>query len=559
MGARSQYSRRAVPCIVVVVGMEPVRRKATGGRALGGPGGRACSQIVVSYPTWPKRVQCQVMVPPIPHRVFRGRHVVAAVGLAVAMMAQALSFGYHHSLTWDEPSYIAAGNAQLRRGDFSLNPSHPPLIQQLYALGLQVLDIPEPPGDARRFARAQNPVVAYGGALLFQPKNNIKSIAFGARLPVVVLAGLLVVVIFLWGRSLFGAGPALWACAVAALSPNLVAHGSLATEDFACAVWMLCTVAALDRAMRRQTAGAWLLVGAVTGLALATKYTSLLLGPVALVLWAVELRWAMRRGNRLRFWPWFGGPLVAVSAAYLVLVIAYHGDLSLRPYVFGLTQIYADKAPGPYAFYLMGRGSSDPWWYYYLAALAFKVPLPTLALWAWGLTAALLSARRRAPDETRSHARAALVLGVPVVVILGVTCFDRANLGLRRVLPALPFLALFVASAAAGPPHRLRRPALFALLALLAVQNARAYPHYLSFFNTAAKGPQNGPMLLDDSNIDWGQDLPALARAGNKNATKKQLISNTSEHRTRDTTAWTPCPGFPNRPRWPPPAPAPTP
>jgi hypothetical protein len=35
-------------------------------------------------------------------------------------------------------------------------------------------------------------------------------------------------------------------------------------------------------------------------------------------------------------------------------------------------------------------------------------------------------------------------------------------------------------------------------------------PHYLSFFNVLAGGPNNGWRYLTDSNIDWGQDLPAL-------------------------------------------------
>jgi hypothetical protein len=33
------------------------------------------------------------------------------------------------------------------------------------------------------------------------------------------------------------------------------------------------------------------------------------------------------------------------------------------------------------------------------------------------------------------------------------------------------------------------------------------HPHYLSYFNEAAGGPDNGHNHLIDSNIDWGQDL----------------------------------------------------
>src|SRR3990172_12166936 len=36
------------------------------------------------------------------------------------------------------------------------------------------------------------------------------------------------------------------------------------------------------------------------------------------------------------------------------------------------------------------------------------------------------------------------------------------------------------------------------------------FPHYLSYFNEVAGGPQAGYQHLVDSNLDWGQDLPAL-------------------------------------------------
>jgi hypothetical protein len=35
-------------------------------------------------------------------------------------------------------------------------------------------------------------------------------------------------------------------------------------------------------------------------------------------------------------------------------------------------------------------------------------------------------------------------------------------------------------------------------------------PHQLAYFNGLAGGPDNGCRLISDSNVDWGQDLPAL-------------------------------------------------
>jgi hypothetical protein len=50
------------------------------------------------------------------------------------------------------------------------------------------------------------------------------------------------------------------------------------------------------------------------------------------------------------------------------------------------------------------------------------------------------------------------------------------------------------------------------LLVLPVVVIARIHPHYLAYFNELAGGPEKGYLHLSDSNVDWGQDLPALSQ-----------------------------------------------
>jgi hypothetical protein len=45
----------------------------------------------------------------------------------------------------------------------------------------------------------------------------------------------------------------------------------------------------------------------------------------------------------------------------------------------------------------------------------------------------------------------------------------------------------------------------------LAIESFAIAPDYLTFFNVAAGGQRGGLNRLGDSNLDWGQDLPALA------------------------------------------------
>jgi hypothetical protein len=50
-----------------------------------------------------------------------------------------------------------------------------------------------------------------------------------------------------------------------------------------------------------------------------------------------------------------------------------------------------------------------------------------------------------------------------------------------------------------------------ACLAVSVCGSLTVYPHSLSYFNSLAGGPVNGGRHLIDSNLDWGQDLLALA------------------------------------------------
>jgi hypothetical protein len=83
------------------------------------------------------------------------------------------------------------------------------------------------------------------------------------------------------------------------------------------------------------------------------------------------------------------------------------------------------------------------------------------------------------------------------------------------VLAVYPFLFIFLGIVGANALVRVHKPARIVVVALLAgliVETYFAYPDFIPFINVAAGGWRSGPDLLGDSNIDWGQDLPALAQ-----------------------------------------------
>jgi hypothetical protein len=421
-----------------------------------------------------------------------------ALMLSLLFFLQAFLGQRKISLTWDEPSFISAGYMYLTRGDFQLNQGHPPLMQDLVALPLLFLDIHEPSGSDAEWREANNPTAALGRRFIYDSGNDVDRIATWARLPVVTLGAFLVFSLFMWGKSLYGTVPALLAALLAAGNPELLAHAKLATEDLGCSAFMFFAVWGFWRAVKSGRLSDWGLCGLLTGLALISKYTALLLVPIYLALGGYS--WFR---HRMVIHPLALARTVAIVAGIAVAVVGagYNFSFDLSTYFDGLTRIYGDTAQ-EYQFYLFGHISEKPFWYYGLAAFIVKVPVLTMVLIG-------LASFRAWHDK--EHREAMFFLLVPAMIVIAASFFDRQNLGLRRILPAFPFLLLFTAQVAVNITKQAKRAAVLGLFVFAALEAAPASPHHLSYFNFIAGGPENGPFFLDDSNIDWGQDLPALA------------------------------------------------
>jgi len=416
--------------------------------------------------------------------------------LASVFLALAVSGGFHESLTCDEPIFIASGYSYLVRNDFRMNSEAPPFLQVLVALPLAAMGAPFPPKEDPDWQEVnQGPFCT---KVVFGSGIPIRKVAFWCRLPIALLSSGLILALYLWARNLYGPKPAILAPFLLAFSPNFMAHGRLATTDAGCATFMFVSVWFFWRSIRWNRIRDWVLLGFATGLALASKYTSLLLGPIYVVLLVGCIL-----KDRSSF-PWKSLVLrLTISTAVAFLIVGVSYNFSFRPslYLRGMQQIYKTVTPD-YSYYLWGKISDTPWKSYNILAFLIKTPLPILIL----LVAATVALAR---DDR--HREAAFFLWVPIFVIVGVACFDRANLGLRRILPALPFLFVFCVQSIAIATDW-KKPALAALLGVWLVWETVAInPFQLSYFNQLVGGPKNGLRFLDDSNIDWGQDLPELA------------------------------------------------
>ena len=160
-----------------------------------------------------------------------------------------------------------------------------------------------------------------------------------------------------------------------------------------------------------------------------------------------------------------------------------------------------------YAFW-NGDYSTSGWRLFFPYCFLVKTPLPLLAL--AGTLAAI--ALRRLKLERRTSS---LYEIVPLWSLIGVyACIaisSTLNIGHRYILPLYPPLFILCGGAAAWlrSKRATMRMLLPVLLALFLVESARAYPHYLAYFNQIT-GREHAYEHLADSSLDWGQDLPGL-------------------------------------------------
>lgn len=444
--------------------------------------------------------------------------VAVVVVLLLGQMAAAMvTAAVRQTPTIDEPVYVGTAAVYLEEHSLRYNPEHPPLGKLLVAAGVAVADPHFDPG----FRGNQGEL---GRHLLYESGNDPWRLMLWARLPVIALTLLFGLVVFAFARELTSDAGALVALALYCLSPDVIAHGSLATLDVPAAGFVLTSVWLLWRARLRPRLHLPL-AGAASGAALATKMSTLPVVPVLLVLAAVSVRYASRDAPGRRLLRALAGAsvvgLVAVTvvwATYLAVDPRLRWDPQQVPVVHGLRGLAVESLPFPEPYrdgvrvqfalenrpwegFLFGRLYTGSLWYYLPAALLVKTPLGALALWTAG-TVAVVAVRRLRPA-------APYLTAAPAVLLAAAVCGSR-DFGTRYAL----FLPLFLA-VAAGCVAVLRWrwvPVVTAVLVVfVAASSLRAYPYCLPYSNEAFGGPAKTRLRLHDSNVDWGQDLGRLA------------------------------------------------
>ncbi len=424
----------------------------------------------------------------------RNRRRVAGVVILLALHgALAVHSLWNKSTTYDEVVHLPAALAMVATGEDRLNPEQPPLVKVLAGLAAST-HRPRLPLDGEAF-RARRPW-DFGGEVLYRSGNDAMALLRYGRLPVVALSMIGGLVVFLWGRRRFGDSAGFFSLALYTFSPTVLAHARLVTMDIAVSTGVVSTLYLWWRATASEEPswGRDLATGAALGLALAAKFSGLILLPAMALTELIRGGWRSDLRRRLVRWG------IVLSVAALVVQLAYLRPEGVPRYAGDMAQIYTHHNP-EYPQYLAGSFSREGWRHYFALAMAVKSALPGLAAMFVGLGLAVWHRRRWRDD---------IYLWFPAALWFVVVSLTAVNRGVRYVLPVYALLLVL----AGGPVARWLsrwRPLGGLLVALLVVAQAseavKTHPDYLPYFNQLAGGMRGGPRWLDGSNLDWGQDL----------------------------------------------------
>jgi len=359
--------------------------------------------------------------------------------------------------TYDEPNYLDAAKKVVGSSDFSQQNTilHPPLTYWLNGL---LLD--------------------------WAPQANLN-----AELRCVRLLGLLAfyltteILVFIWARKLFGSKGGALSLFLFAFCPLVMAHARLATTDMAAACTFFAATFGLWNLFRRPTLLGTFGAGILIGIALLSKYSTILLIPIAIFLFSAALEARRKQKQRARkkgvivpdSAPPSGPPLpivpfiLASITGLAVLAAGYRFDGLFQPLsaltfqsdffqtLSTIPLINAIPMPVPqhyiegidfqkqisetgFTSFLLGEKYFRGVWYYYPVCFLLKMPIPFMIL--VGLGAWEFIKRKRVIDYERLF-----TLLPPLLFFAYLVYPNTSNAGFRYAMPAIPFLAVLAGGA----------------------------------------------------------------------------------------------------------------
>jgi hypothetical protein len=436
----------------------------------------------------------------------------------------------------DELAHVTAGLHHWENGTFDLCIVNPPLVRVLGVIPLVVKGVQLPQMKVHTGPQARGEW-ALGYQFVRESGSDIFGYFVLARWACIPFALLATGIICIWGTALYSRSAGLFSACLWVICPNSLANGQMITADMGACAFALWACFLFWRWAQDPKWTSAIAAGVVLGLAQLCKGTLLIFGPTLIIAWLAF----HRRNLCLRMLGLQGGQLLL---AFIVCLFTINAGYSfertgtlLGDYAFSSKMLTTEEKDGtrcnmfrgswigqfpmplPYNYlegiddqradfeaglqsYLRGEWRATGWWYYYLYGLLIKTPIGILFL------VSLVIASYTLVNDTKEYARDEVFLLLPALFLIAfVSSQTGFNHHLRYILPALPFIFVWLGRIVILKPRFLWQ-SLAGLGAVTAAWSSLSvYPHSMSYFNELVGGPMRGGEHLVDSNIDWGQDI----------------------------------------------------
>jgi len=442
--------------------------------------------------------------------------------------------------TTDEPASLAPGIELIQRGTYVIDPIHPPLARVAVAVG---------PYLSGLRLKGQGNVWEQGTEIFLENNQYLHELSL-ARMGVLPFFLIAIVLVWYWTRARYGEAPALLAVLLFTTIPVVLGHAGQATTDIAVTATLIGALLAgiyfLERASYVRAA----VLGTAAGLAILSKFSSLVFLPacgVALLGWRFLLQRKKKKmdapsggrflwgrglslailalcltiwaGYRFSFEPLMVGPararpaldhLVGKQGSLHDLAYKVSGAVSIpAPGFFHGLAATREHAANGHKSYLFGQVREKGWWYFFPVALSVKTPIALLLL----IVFASFYLVRRSWVENDWMVAAPVIAAAALLLV----CIPSTiNIGVRHLLPIYPLLAIIGGVGAwqlwhIAKPKFLGPTIVVLLLGWQLAASFQAHPDYFAYFNEFAG--QHPERILIDSDLDWGQDVIRLSSA----------------------------------------------
>lgn len=326
-----------------------------------------------------------------------------------------------YGVAWDEPAYFHAADLHIAWiVDFGTNLHTSGLNQSLSDENIRAAwrwdpyHVPHPP-----FSRIVSGITQ---TVFSNWLDKFSSYRLGPAL----FFAMLVTVMYLWIKQLFGLAAGVFSAFALVVIPNLFGFAHLAVTDMPLASMWFLTAFCFWKGIQDWK---WSVAcGLAWGLALATKFPALLL-PIPLILWAHAFHRHKYSNNIFA--------MIFLGPAILIMIQPYlwhQSGIRILEFLYeGLSRGYRPDTNFAIYFFDQLYLTHQLPWYYSFFLLVVTTPESILGLAAIGLFSVLWVRK----------GRTLILFALNVFFVLGLGLLPGAVLhdGVRQMLPALPFLA----------------------------------------------------------------------------------------------------------------------